>query len=347
MDCSSAVGRNAWHGLVSLESDFPCEQQVHQPFYHFCTRLGPRLMMVDGPSTPSTAEKSSSLVSGIDSIPEQISHLQLDVDEIRQCSLDSSDLTSTTTVHDRNNLECLLSVDNRFVLRNEGNPCADTKACNLLSDSSLGQQSACAENGSFAPTPPAVCNGCSASGDREMEPFQKMGRTKNNGPDDQNDSADQVSDPSTCYTCSLETPHHLCNLNRHSHSGRRRPRLPNQDDPNSEEPSCNPRDEGSNLCIRAKIRERLSPIYKIPGPDRYVRGADKCVKSQRRVLQNRLSGQISRELAREKMIALEREAKYLEDRLQTLKAAEVRFHQLRRRTLAPSANSAGSVAIKA
>jgi hypothetical protein len=87
---------------------------------------------------------------------------------------------------------------------------------------------------------------------------------------------------------------------------------------------------------RAKIRERLSPIYKIPGPDRYVRGADQTVKNRRRVLQNRLSGQISRELARQKLIALEREANEIELRLQHLISEESWILQQTQRYGCPS-----------
>jgi Basic region leucine zipper len=331
------------------------EQPAHQSTYHFCSELGPRLTPV-ALSTQSAEENSSSFVSGSDSIPDQLTHLQIEVEDIRECSLDSSDL-SLTTVEGSDYLVRNLSLGTSCIASDERTPCAGSSEIHkpFSYTSSPGHQPNWASKCPFDPVPAAPLNAfCTETGDSEVKYVRKTTSQKQNSnePHNQNGkSADQQgSDPAKFDTRPLELFSNLLNLKLHSRSVWTRPRSPNhQKDSNCEEEdegSCNPLDAGSSLRFRAKIRERLSPTYKIPGPDRYVRGADKCVKSQRRVLQNRLSGQISRELAREKMIALEREAKDLEDRLDSLKEEEDQLLRHTRRTLAPAAHSTAAVSIK-
>jgi hypothetical protein len=331
------------------------EQPVHQSTNHFCSELGPRLTPV-ALSTQSAEDNSSSLVSGSDSIPDQLTHLQIEVEDIRECSLDSSDL-SLTTVEGSDYLVRNLSLGTSGIASDERTPCTGSAEIQKpFSDTpSPGLQPNWASKYPFDPVPAAPLNAfCTATGDSEVKRVRKTTSRRQNSsvPHNQNRvSADQEgSDPATFDTRPLELFSTLFNLKLHSRPVWTRPRSPNhQEDSNSEEEeegSCNPLDAGSSLRFRAKIRERLSPTYKIPGPDRYVRGADKCVKSQRRVLQNRLSGQISRELAREKMIALEREAKDLEDRLHALKEQEDQLSRHTRRPLAPAAHSTAAVSIK-
>lgn len=68
--------------------------------------------------------------------------------------------------------------------------------------------------------------------------------------------------------------------------------------------------QARRLQIRTSIEER----YDMPGPSRYVRGADATVKRRRRAVQNRISGRVSRQLAEERLYMLEHEAQSLEVR---------------------------------
>lgn len=72
----------------------------------------------------------------------------------------------------------------------------------------------------------------------------------------------------------------------------------------------------SRLCddksLRKEIRKSKETKFRIPGPERYARGADESTKRERRKMQNRRSGSVNRELERTKLLDMEKEAAELE-----------------------------------
>lgn len=98
---------------------------------------------------------------------------------------------------------------------------------------------------------------------------------------------------------------------------------------------------------RSMIRNRLRSQYKVPGPQRYARGADEETRRKRRIVQNRLSGSVNRELARKKLCQMERDAQHLEEKQTFLQLELDRLTAYERRlesNMQTNANSAPAAA---